>query len=256
MKAEVFWDDFLDALESALEPDPEALSLRELYVQGRLWQSWCKRPQRAPEHFQPNDWASNFMRSGLGKLELDADLSVPRKGDPWLLELLCRSLLALSPAGSLHLSGDPLALWLRPPPGLPMPTMKGPLLQRLSWSLSLEWTPEGIRVPCPLAMESTASAVDFDSLRRTTMDDPEFERELIETFLSEGRHQLESLQLRYASNILHSFRGSASMVGARKLTELLAAQEKQPDPAQLGHLQKEFEAVSDCLRHRLQQLHA
>lgn len=254
MGPEVFWDDFLDSLEHELESAPGTTELRSLLLQGRLWQSWMRHTQPRVESFAVTEWIERMESLGWGRIEAESTFSEPRQGDPWMLELLCRALLSNLGSASLRLEADPKALWLRSPQGWPPPTLKGPLLRRLSWSLSLEWHEDGVKVPFPVLPPTGSGAVDLEALRRTTLDDPEFERELIETFLAEGQRQLDSLGLRYATNVLHSFRGSAAMVGAYPLVEMLACEERLPEPGHLPQLKKEFEAVRQCLERRLSEL--
>ena len=255
MRPEAFWDEFLEALEQTLATGATRESY-QLLVQARLWQTWVRRPQTDVTLFDVREWARHFEGAGWGRLELLQDFDQPRRGDPWLLDLFCRAVLSTLAAGSLRIDGDREFLHFTSPPGFPSPAMKGPLLRRLGWSLALEWREGGVTVPCPEPILSGSSPVDLEALRRTTLNDPEFECELIHTFLAEGQRQFDNLSLRYATNLLHSFKGSAAMVGAHKLTEMLAAEEKQPDPTHLVLLKNEFEAVRDYLQHRLLELNS
>lgn len=91
-------------------------------------------------------------------------------------------------------------------------------------------------------------AVDRAMLAQGSLNDPDFERELIMTFLIEGRQQLSALKKNCTSSNAHAFKGNAAVMGATQLAVLLQQMEQFPDPAGLPEIEAEYQRVEAWLR--------
>jgi DNA-binding response OmpR family regulator len=102
-------------------------------------------------------------------------------------------------------------------------------------------SPGGGRQP---AVSESRPSVDLEVLRRSSMNDLEFERELIEVFLQEAKFQLETLGRDGNPKSAHNLKGSAKVVGAIALAELLTRLERGFEPAVFEETERELERVS------------
>lgn len=251
-----FWDEWLDELDR--QPDMDAV--RRLSQGARLFQSLALAPTGAAP-FDLEEWARGWSRRWRLELTVAPGTPLRREGQAEYLAALLRALCwEQFPSGCppLQVTGDQSEIrvvcaqesrWV-PRPGVLVSTLADLLPVQLGRDGS--WL---FRCNCP-SLETAAAlpeAVDLDTLQRSTMDDPEFEDELIDAFLEEGTRQMEHLGRDYNSRTLHSLKGSANMVGALTLAGQLGEQEHRLELAQLPALKQEFERVRAWLvRYRAQ----
>ena len=251
------WEQLWAALEAELAQHGPIQELTWLARQGR-WACEFARRAGGPQLFDASAWASELgVRHGL-VIHLAPGVERSRWGDPVALEYLTLALCWRaygSRAPALHLGGDQAELCVEGPANPDDLLLSGPLVSHLMSQLSArsgDSMQEMFRCPCPAQRKEMATPpVDLEALNRSCMDDAEFERELIETFTAEGQRQLAGLALNYTSHILHSLKGSAGMVGAMRLAELLGEQEKALQKDQLPVLEAEFKRVVEFLQARL-----
>lgn len=237
--SQAFWNRLLTALEQGEES-------RALARQGRLWMAFEDRGEREFDLF---DWAESLRQEHYFDLQLDKQLQAVRRGRPEAMALLLRALGGDHPP-TVRVSGDTQQLCLDAP-GLAV--QPGPLAVTLAELLGARLDQGHLFCcPCPeLARSVGPPPVDVETLARSTMGDAEFERELIETFLAEGHRQFASLSRNYVAPTLHSLKGSAAMVGALRLADLLDEQEHALDKQRLPVLEAEFARVVDWLQAHL-----
>lgn len=234
-----FWDLLLTALEEGAEP-------RWLARQGRWWLSYREIDE---SDFDLFDWAQSLREDGF-EVELSPVLLAGRRGQPEAMRLLLRC-LCNGQYPALNVSGDGASLCLS---AAGFAAQVGPLAVTLAERLNAQLGGEdGHLFSCPCPSTTTGPApVDRETLVRSTMGDTEFEKELIETFLEEGRRQFASLSRNYAAPTLHSLKGSAAMVGALRLADLLGEQEHALEKQRLPLLQAEFARVVEWLEGHLE----
>lgn len=111
---------------------------------------------------------------------------------------------------------------------------------------------------------------DFDALREVTGNDPEFEREILEDFLSHTARLFESQRaaadagdVRSLERDAHSLKGASRTLGANQLGQLAQEVEQfargrdlDRAVASLDHAVREFEGLQDLLRRHIQRLAA
>lgn len=99
-------------------------------------------------------------------------------------------------------------------------------------------------------------SVDRETLRRAGMNDPEFEAELLESFLAETEGMLSKMpgcppdEIR---SLAHSLKGTAAMLGAFALAELASRLENEGDasqPSLIQDVEQEFRNVKSELQTR------
>ena len=251
------WEELWAALECKLATHAPVEELGWLVRQGR-WACEYARRARGPELFDASAWASQIgARHGL-EIHLAPGVECRRWGYPvaleYLLVALCwRSHGSQTPA--LQLAGDLSEVCIQGPANPDDLLLSGPLVSHLMSHLAARFgdsMEEMFRCPCPARQTKLLSSpVDLEAFNRSCMDDTEFERELIDTFTAEGQRQLAGLATNYTAHVLHSLKGSAGMIGALRLAELLGEQEKALQKDQLPVLQAEFERVVDFLQARL-----
>lgn len=249
------WEELWADLEGGLNEAADLKELRWLARQGN-WACEFSRRNGGPQLFELQAWAADLgRRRGLLIQPLEG-LAPLRFGHPQALEYL---LLALNwrvfgeKAPPVAIEGDDAELVFISASPNGSERARGPLVDYLTAQVGGRFVEGGLfRCPClAQQQEMVGSPVDLEALNRSCMDDAEFERELIETFTAEGRRQLASLALNYTSHTLHSLKGSAGMVGALRLAEMLGQQEKALDKAQLPELEAEFHRVVAFLQSRL-----
>ena len=246
------WEELWGGLRGRVH-DPDLLWLAQ---QGQ-WACEFSRRDGGPQLFDLQVWARHLADRHDLRLQLREGLATLRWGQPQALEYL---LLALcwrafgQPFPPLQLDGDDGELAFQAPQNVSDELLRGPLVSHLLGQVSGRVGERDLlRCPCLAQQKEMIGApVDLEALNRSCMDDAEFERELIETFTAEGRRQLASLGLNYTSHTLHSLKGSAAMVGALRLAEMLGEQEKALQKDQLSELEAEFNRVVAFLQSRLQ----
>lgn len=223
--------------------------------QGR-WACEFSRRDGGPQLFDLQVWARDLgQRHGL-QLQLADGLAALRWGYPQALEFLVLALCWRGFAGTLpplRVDGDASEIAFETSTTPSQESLGGPLVTYLLAEVGGRLGERQLlRCPCLAQQpEMVGAPVDLEALNRSCMDDLEFERELIETFTAEGRRQLAGLALNYSSHTLHSLKGSAGMVGALRLAELLGEQEKALQKDQLPELEAEFNRVVAFLQSRL-----
>ena len=234
-----FWDDFLTQVEQAVAQNLPIQSIGPWLAQGRLWSEWQELDwDGGLAFFEVQPWAQKFG--------VEVGLQGRRKGYPQALEILLRALLLES--SPLKIGGDERNLWFE----CQYSEASGLILRHLLTRLEGHCVPPNkVVLPWPVEPQGDSS-VDLDILARSSLDDREFEGELIRTFLTEAERQLESLRLNFSARTLHSLKGSASMMGALPLAGLIDQQERLMQPESLPRLQAEFDRVARVLRGRLQ----
>lgn len=244
-----------EELWSRLRDGPQNAEMLWLVQQGN-WACEFARRDGGPQLFDLPVWARDVAgRQGL-RLQLREGLEPLRWGHPQALEYL---LLAIcwrafgEPFPVLQVDGDASELTFEAAQPPAERNLKGPLVAYLLGQVSGRLGEQPLlRCSCfAQQAEMVGTPVDLEALNRSCMDDSEFERELIETFTAEGRRQLLSLALNYSSHTLHSLKGSAGMVGAMRLAEMLGEQEKALEKDQLPELEAEFNRVVAFLQSRL-----
>ena len=249
-----FWERLLDAWERSLDEGVAEPALRWLVLQGRWWHQYESSPERVID-FDLHEWAEQVRQTCYFEVHLDPALAGQRRGQPEAMLLLVRTLCRASlgqRAVDLQVEGDQDHLAFRVVGGA---VEHGPLadqlVERLGATLGLG-TPLLFRCPCPAgSFLSSGAPIDLNTLQLSTMNDRDFERELITTFLAEGRRQFSSLAQNYSVSTLHSLKGSAAMVGAVPLARLLDEQEHALDSRRLPDLEAEFKRVVSWLEQRL-----
>lgn len=184
---------------------------------------------------------------GIG-YQIQGDLQLRRWGDAEAVQSLLRTFVwSFAPAriGCLQAEQGRDAHCVRfsvVAETLPAPH-PSPYLQSLAAALKASW--EGPQLTMPLAQtEADADPpVDIEFFLESTFNDPGFQRELSEAFREEGTRQLLSLRDNYTRDTLHSLRGSAALIGAKRLARMLETEEKALNPAALEALETEFGRV-------------
>ena len=251
------WEELWAALDRELARHAPVEDLGWLVRQGR-WACEYARRAGGLQLFDASAWASEMgARHGL-EIHLAPGDERWRWGDPVALEYLVVALCWRAygcQAPALQFAGDLSEVCIQGPANPDDLLLSGPLVSHLMGQLAArpgDSMEEMFRCPCPARQtELLSSPVDLEALNRSCMDDAEFERELVDTFAAEGQRQLAGLALKYTSHILHSLKGSAAMVGALRLAELLDEQEKTLQKDHLPILQAEFKRVVDFLQARL-----
>lgn len=249
------WEELWAGVKGGLQEPVSLPELRWLARQGG-WACELSRRDGGQQLFDLQVWARDVGRRHGLQLRLGEGLAVLRWGHPQALEYLLLALCWRAFGQSvppLSIEGDPAELSFAASETVGEVPGEGPLvlylLARVGARLGENYL---FRCPCMAQQaEMTGAPVDLEALNRSCMDDPEFERELIETFTAEGRRQLAGLALNYTSHTLHSLKGSAGMVGALRLAELLGEQEKALQKDQLPELEAEFNRVVAFLQSRL-----
>lgn len=249
------WEELWAGVEEGLQEPLSRPDLHWLARQGR-WACEFSRRDGGPQLFDLQVWARDMGRRHGLRLELVEGLDVLRWGHPQALEFLllalCWRAFGESPP-TLRLDGDPAEISFEVAQTVGEARLRGPLVHHLLALLGARIAEKPLlRCPCLAQQpEMVGAPVDLEALNRSCMDDAEFERELIETFTAEGRRQLAGLALNYSSQTLHSLKGSAGMVGALRLAEMLGEQEKALQKDQLPELEAEFNRVVAFLQSRL-----
>ncbi|MBN9416267.1 MAG: Hpt domain-containing protein [Candidatus Eremiobacteraeota bacterium] len=255
------WEELWSDLDRGLQEPASLSELRWLARQGNLACEFARR-DGGPQLFEVQAWAVDVGRRRGLLLQPREGLVSLRWGHPQALEYLLVALNwqafgetppSISIAISIEGDDSELVFLSTLPQG--RERVRGPLVDYLAAQVGARFSPgELFRCPClAQQQEMVGSPVDLDALNRSCMDDAEFERELIETFTAEGRRQLGSLALNYSSHTLHSLKGSAGMVGAMRLAEMLGQQEKALEKEHLPELEAEFNRVVAFLQSRLLQ---
>lgn len=248
------WEELWAGVQGSLQEPVSLPNLRWLARQGR-WACEFSRRDGGQQLFDLQVWAKDVsLRHGL-QVRLVEGLALLRWGQPqaleYLLVALCRRAFGES-VPPLLIDGDPAELFFEASETAVQAQVNGPLVLYLLAQLGARLDDKQLFCcPCPAQQaEMAGTPVDLEALNRSCMDDAEFERELIETFTAEGRRQLAGLALNYTAHTLHSLKGSAGMVGAMRLAELLGEQEKALQKDQLPELEAEFNRVVAFLQSR------
>jgi HPt (histidine-containing phosphotransfer) domain-containing protein len=226
------------------------------FVEQGNWACEFARRDGGPQLFDLEVWAQDLGRIHGLRVQIQEGLPRLRWGHPQALEYLllavCWRAFGLS-VPTLKLGGDDCELTFQAPGRIAEEQVAGPFVAYLLGLVAGRLCEqELLRCPClAQQQEMVGTPVDVEALNRSCMDDAEFERELIETFTAEGHRQLAGLALNYNSHTLHSLKGSAGMVGALRLAEMLGEQEKALQKEQLPELEAEFNRVVAFLQSRL-----